>query len=95
MDLLVSLAFGPMIEALGYLRANALSYTGIPGLKFDYLERERVEQNVVNRGSQKVIQDSTFALFEGRDLIRGKRGKIWNGNYEGNEDLAILRCGIR
>ena len=83
MDWLVSLAFRPMIEALGYLRANALSYTGIPGLKFDYLERERVEQNVVNRG------------FEGRDLIRGRRGKIWNGNYEGNEDLAILRCGIR
>ena len=52
----MSLAFRPMIEALGYLRANALSYTGIPGLKFDYLERERVEQNVVNRGSQKVIQ---------------------------------------
>ena len=51
MDWLVSLAFRPMIEALGYLRANALSYTGIPGLKFDYLERERVEQNVVNRGS--------------------------------------------
>lgn len=35
---------------------EALSYTGIPGLKFDYLERERVEQNVVNIGSQKIIQ---------------------------------------
>ena len=44
MDWLVSLAFRPMIEALGYLRANALSYTGIPGLKFDYLEREQLKK---------------------------------------------------
>ena len=46
----MSLAFRPMIEALGYLRANALSYTGIPGLKFDYLEREQLKKNIVNRG---------------------------------------------